>query len=759
MMNFEIPKTVATPLTIAIIGGGFSGSMIAAHLLRAQQPLCVKLIERRPEAGRGIAYSTSLAAHLLNVPAGKMSAFPDRPTHFLEWLQHRWFPNQDPQQSPLLPDADSFVPRMVYGDYIRAILNDAIATADPVRFERITDEAVAVEPVGQGACVRLKAGGSIYADRVVLATGNFPASLPVAAAHLSQSSQPIREAWSWDALTHLQPADPVLLVGTGLTMVDMVIALQQRGHRGPIYAVSRHGLLPQSHQMPACPTSSQTSAWVTQNPETLPKTARSLLRLIRREIAARQDWQAVIDGFRPITQTLWQTLPLVEQQRFLRHGKAYWETHRHRIAPEVSAILTELRQTGQLVYYAGRIEGCRSTDRSIEVTLRQRGSHQTITLNVQRLINCTGTTGNYDRIQHPLIASLRDQQLICPSPLGLGIETAETGAVINAQSQVSSWLYTLGTSRRGSLWETTAVPELRQQAQDLAQTLLESLPSPAIVPCDSPATALSGEMYSSLAEPLLLFRQLFDRESCTYTYLIGSAGYAILVDPVLEQVERDRQVLQELGLKLYACLETHIHADHITGAGQLRQLTDCQVIVPAPANVEGADRRIRDGEVLQLGTVQIRAIATPGHTDSHMAYLVNQTHLLTGDSLLIRGCGRTDFQGGDAQQLYQVVTQTLFTLPDSTWVYPGHDYQGRTVTTIGEEKRWNPRFACRDPIEFAERMSRLNLPAPKKLKQAVPANQRCGMASMPAQSEISEIADPASTDVSTNLSLFYGMYI
>jgi sulfur dioxygenase len=200
-----------------------------------------------------------------------------------------------------------------------------------------------------------------------------------------------------------------------------------------------------------------------------------------------------------------------------------------------------------------------------------------------------------------------------------------------------------------------------------------------------------------------------------------------LVDPVLEQVERDRQLLADLGLTLKYCLETHIHADHVTGTATLRELTGCQGIVPEHAKATCADRFMADGDVLDMGQIRVEAIATPGHTDSHLAFLVNGTHLLTGDALFIRGCGRTDFQSGDPGVMYDSL-QRLLALPDDTLVYPGHDYKGHTVSTIGEEKRLNPRLAGKSREQFIDLMNHLNLPNPKKIMEAVPANEQCGRA-------------------------------
>ena len=226
----------------------------------------------------------------------------------------------------------------------------------------------------------------------------------------------------------------------------------------------------------------------------------------------------------------------------------------------------------------------------------------------------------------------------------------------------------------------------------------------------------------------MLFRQLFDAQSSSYSYLIADTNLniALLVDPILEQLDRDLRLLQELNLSLKYCLETHIHADHITSANALRLATGCTNVVPKIANVECADYSIQANDHIQLGSILIQAIATPGHTNCHMSYLINQSHILTGDALLIRGCGRTDFQGGNAGDLFDSVTEKLFTLPPNIAVYPAHDYAGHTSSTIAEERAFNPRFINRTREAFIAYMQALDLPMPAKIMAAVPANRSCG---------------------------------
>jgi len=230
----------------------------------------------------------------------------------------------------------------------------------------------------------------------------------------------------------------------------------------------------------------------------------------------------------------------------------------------------------------------------------------------------------------------------------------------------------------------------------------------------------------------MIFRQLFEPQSSAFTYLIAcdERREAALIDPVLETVDRDIQLLRDLGLKLSCTIETHIHADHVTGASALRDRTGCRCAVPQKSGAERADIAVREGEPIRIGRLDLHPLYTPGHTDDHHCYLVEDRdggRIFTGDALLIDGCGRTDFQNGDAATLYRSVHGKIFSLPDDTLVYPGHDYQRRHVSSVGQERERNPRLGGDKTVdEFIAIMAGLNLPRPKKMDIAVPANRECG---------------------------------
>ncbi|MFO0677390.1 MAG: MBL fold metallo-hydrolase [Polyangiaceae bacterium] len=231
----------------------------------------------------------------------------------------------------------------------------------------------------------------------------------------------------------------------------------------------------------------------------------------------------------------------------------------------------------------------------------------------------------------------------------------------------------------------------------------------------------------------MIFRQLFDRESSTFTYLLADAstGEAALVDTVRENVDRDLKLVAELGLTLKHVLETHVHADHVTGAGEIRRRTGARTHVAREGEVPCADDDLVAGAVVRVGAVELVTLATPGHTAGCLSFLVRENgdadRVLTGDALLVRGCGRTDFQGGDSGTLFDSVRGQLFALPDRTLVFPAHDYKGFSVTTIGEERAHNPRLGeavTRDA--FVALMAGLNLPPPGKIHEALPLNRQCG---------------------------------
>jgi glyoxylase-like metal-dependent hydrolase (beta-lactamase superfamily II)/rhodanese-related sulfurtransferase len=243
---------------------------------------------------------------------------------------------------------------------------------------------------------------------------------------------------------------------------------------------------------------------------------------------------------------------------------------------------------------------------------------------------------------------------------------------------------------------------------------------------------------------MLIFRQLFDPQSSTYTYLLGDSGAAVLIDPVFEQVRRDAALIGELGLKLIATLETHVHADHVTGAYLLKWRLGSKIMVSAAGGAEGADRRLVQDDVIAFGARRLMVRATPGHTNGCLTYVLDDSSMaFTGDCLLIRGSGRTDFQDGDAGAMFRSVREQIFALPDQCLLYPAHDYRGLTATSVAEERRYNPRLGGDIGIgDFTGYMKNLRLAHPKLLDVAVPANLRCGR----PETDADPGADPPNLD-------------
>ena len=457
--------TETEPLRIAIAGAGCCGTLVAVHLLRQNQPVHIDLIDRRI-AGLGLAYSTVWNQHLLNVRAARMSAFGSDPGHFLDWLRV----NGQPDATP-----NSFAPRKVFGSYLQDILQTAVRSAGPEhRLRHQWSTATRLSHDGTEVQLSLENGDRIAVDRVVLATGN-PAPRPLKVGTGRYFNSP----WDNGALTSLDPSSAVLLLGSGLTAVDAFLALDAQGHQGPIYCLSRRGKLSHAHTI------------YRKLPEAfLPleiKTARHLLRAIRVLVkdAERQgyDWRAVVDSLRPITNQLWAGFDAAEQSRVLRHLKTWWDIHRHRTAPEIGFKLQDALARGQLRVHPGRFKQIVAEKNSLRVEVRLR-SQEALSLNVQRLINCTGSEEDYRLVPNPLLQSLFETQRIQPNPIGKGLLTDGHGALIDAQGSPLDWLFTLGPPRVGGLFETTAVPELRIQAEALANHLVSAPFEPVEIPVD-----------------------------------------------------------------------------------------------------------------------------------------------------------------------------------------------------------------------------------------------------------------------------------
>jgi uncharacterized NAD(P)/FAD-binding protein YdhS len=446
-------------LTIAVVGGGFTGATIAARLLRGPDvSLAVVLIERGPSLGRGVAYTTQCAGHLLNVPAENMSAFADDPVHFLRWAQHHY----DLAVSPF-----DFIPRRVYGEYVESVLREEIRL-HPGQLEWKHDEACSITRVGETAEIVLRSGRTIGADKVVLAVGNFPPSDPGLPGKDPHCLRYIPDVWAADTLERLAHARNVLLVGAGLTSVDVAVALRAHGFKGTIHILSRHGLLPKAHKTATARTPILA--------ESFPRTTRGLMRLVRREIRAAEmqgcDWRSIVDSLRPFTQQIWKSLPHKECRRFLRHVRPYWDVHRHRLAPEIHALLTPQLTSGKIQIHAGRITAYRETSDSVEITYRDRKSGTLVVLLADLVLNCTGPETDCRKVSDPLLTDLMRQKLARPDPLFLGLDVSEEGALIDGYGVVSDFLYAIGPLRKGSLWETTAVPEIRAQVSELAKLLI-----------------------------------------------------------------------------------------------------------------------------------------------------------------------------------------------------------------------------------------------------------------------------------------------
>lgn len=445
--------TPSRTTTTAIVGGGASGVLTAINLLsRSADPdLRVTLHEATGIVGRGVAYGTNDPRHLLNVRARHMSAFPDEPADLIEWAR----------RTGRSRDAQAFLPRQDYAAYLQDRLAGVADHRLSIRAGRVDD----VARVGEGYEVR-SADCVTHADTVVLAYGNLrPRPLVVDGDELPEAPWHLPDPWDLGRLRLLPPDATVLLVGTGLTAVDTALTLLGDGAPGRrVVMVSRHGLLPRRH------VEQQSTAWVPDVPEG-PLTADGLVAMFREQVAAARrhgvNWRAVVDGLRAPTQDIWLRLPLAERRRFLAEHAREWEVRRHRMAPEVADRLEGYVAEGRLDVRADALGALGDRGERCVVGLLRSGP-----VEVDAVVNCTGPLTDITRSGDPLLLAMRERGLVSPDPLLLGVASTPEGELLDEEGRIVPGLYAVGPPRRGTLYESTAIPEIRTQAAEVASAVL-----------------------------------------------------------------------------------------------------------------------------------------------------------------------------------------------------------------------------------------------------------------------------------------------
>ncbi len=457
------PPTGKRP--IAVIGAGFSGTIATLHLLRRLPPdQPVLLCERSPDFARGVAYATGDNDHLLNVRAANMSALSDEPLHFQDWIRRRALDGGD---ASCLHDTEAglFASRGLYGQYLRSILDYAMReTAGHAQLRLLPDEVLDVVSAEHGGYDLICASGQRLAVAgVVLAVGNLPPDE-------GEDPRICRNAWSEKTWRKLSDALPVLIVGTGLTMVDLAVAIRRRGFAGGIVALSRGGLMPTRHAV--------AGTWPTPHFTMAEEgSTRRLMARLREEVAAAAaqgiDWRAVIDSMRPVTASIWSRLTLAERQRFLRHARRYWDIHRHRMAPPHADMIEAMRADGSLRVEAGRISRFESGPASVRVHYNSRTSGPAV-LEVQRVIMASGLE-HVARTRDPLMQRLLDRGLVRVDRQGLGIDVTDGLNAVRGDDSVAERIWALGPIVRGVFWECVAVPDIRVQAAHVAVSVVARL--------------------------------------------------------------------------------------------------------------------------------------------------------------------------------------------------------------------------------------------------------------------------------------------
>ncbi len=446
---------------VVICGGGASAVMLVHALTKtAVQPLDITIVEEQTPVGPGLAYSTPSPSHLLNVPAGRMSADAGDAMSFVDWLNAQ-------EGDTRAFDAKAFVPRTLYGSYLKDILS--LAMADRHASVQVRERHARVEGVTRTAQnhwqLALSDGCWIGAEAVVIATGNERPRPYAAIAGDVDPSRIVQNPWDKDAKHAIARDATVALLGSGLTAVDVAVELLDRGHQGQINLVSRHGLLPRKHA-PALVA----ACWLFPP---YPHSIADLVRLTRaeaRRTPGSDAWRTAVDALRPNLPAIWAELSDADKARFLRHVRPFWEVHRHRMAPDVAARMEGALADKRIALHRGRIAGIHKSATALEVRLKPHGQ-RAVSIAADIVVNCTGPDYNPRATRNPFIANLLSQGLARPDPLHLGIDTDDNDCVLGADGSPQQNLYALGPVARGRLWEVTAIPEIRHQAALLSRRI------------------------------------------------------------------------------------------------------------------------------------------------------------------------------------------------------------------------------------------------------------------------------------------------
>ncbi|WP_162144140.1 FAD/NAD(P)-binding protein [Sporocytophaga myxococcoides] len=447
--------------TISIVGGGFCGCMLTLHLFKKRHSqIKIHLIEKSEKLCRGAAYSTEFNFHLLNVNAGKMSAFQSDEDNFINWLKENKYPYNH----------EDYVPRKLYGNYLSSLLyRELNENLDAIDIH--TEEAIDLTLDNDKAILLLESGKKIISDKVVLAPGNFP----------PQSDNDPFEKYINDGIYFTNPWDhktiidkihkeeDILILGSGLTMIDLCTTLFYNSHKGKIYTYSRHGFLPAVHKpvnfYPPFYNEIQKASSLTE-----------VFSIVKKHLRSHKqqggDWRDIIESLRPFNQKIWMSFSAKDKALFLKKLNRLWSISRHRIPQEYQITINELLKNNMLEIHSGTIETLEKNGRKLNITIRKNKHEQPTTISVHRVINCTGPQLNYLKLQDPLIQSMFQKGLIHPGPLNLGVDASADGKVKNHYNE--NIIYALGSPLTGVLFESTAVPELRLQAEVLADILLFS---------------------------------------------------------------------------------------------------------------------------------------------------------------------------------------------------------------------------------------------------------------------------------------------